>query len=248
MWFSYLTLDAPAPELDYDLAVSSDARRDAVAGGRGVWPPARRSRCCRRPRACRPGRSPSRAAPGWRRWRSAGRGGTPRARTRGRHERGPRETAATVAAGPDDADRSGPRPGPPALSARSGSATTGAPAPPTSPGGWWRWPAIALAVALLVGAAAFALATGGGRDPGPAALGPGDVTVELDIEHSVFATERAAGRRGHPGAVRGRQRRPDQPRADRRRARGARPPRGRPRGAAPVDPRRGVGGPPPTRR
>jgi uncharacterized cupredoxin-like copper-binding protein len=58
------------------------------------------------------------------------------------------------------------------------------------PGGWWRWPAIALAVALLTGAAAFAVAAGGGGEPEPAVLGPGDVTVELDIEHSLFGTER----------------------------------------------------------
>ena len=34
MWLSYLTLDAPAAELDYDLAVSTEPGRDAVAGRR----------------------------------------------------------------------------------------------------------------------------------------------------------------------------------------------------------------------
>jgi uncharacterized cupredoxin-like copper-binding protein len=55
--------------------------------------------------------------------------------------------------------------------------------------GWFGWLAIALAVTVLVGGASLAVATAGGA-PEPEALGPGDVTVEMDIEHSLFTSER----------------------------------------------------------
>ena len=78
MWLSYMTLEAPAGELDYDLAVSRPARRHAVARRR------RRARARGDPRAAAgDGGLPAVAArrPGprrgrWPRW--AGRGGTRR--------------------------------------------------------------------------------------------------------------------------------------------------------------------------
>lgn len=50
----------------------------------------------------------------------------------------------------------------------------------------WRWPAVAVAVA--VGAAGLGVARLAGGDPPPPAMGPGDVTVEIDVEHSLYAT------------------------------------------------------------
>jgi uncharacterized cupredoxin-like copper-binding protein len=50
----------------------------------------------------------------------------------------------------------------------------------------WRWPAAALAVAVAVGAAGLGVARLAGGDPPPPAMGPGDVTVEIDVEHSLF--------------------------------------------------------------
>jgi uncharacterized cupredoxin-like copper-binding protein len=53
-----------------------------------------------------------------------------------------------------------------------------------------RWVAAAVVAAAAATAAGYgvAAATGGSREP--AVLGPGDVTVRLDIEHSLFAPER----------------------------------------------------------
>jgi plastocyanin len=50
----------------------------------------------------------------------------------------------------------------------------------------WRWPAAALAVAVAVGAAGLGVARLAGGDPPPPAMGPGDVTVQLDVDHSLF--------------------------------------------------------------
>jgi len=50
----------------------------------------------------------------------------------------------------------------------------------------WRWTAGALAVALALGAAGLGVSRVAGGDPPPPAMGPGDVTVEMDIEHSLY--------------------------------------------------------------
>jgi plastocyanin len=52
----------------------------------------------------------------------------------------------------------------------------------------WRWPVAALAVAVGVGAAGLGVARLAGGDPPPPTMGPGDVTVEIDVEHSLYAT------------------------------------------------------------
>ena len=51
-----------------------------------------------------------------------------------------------------------------------------------------RWPLVLAAAgsATAVAAGGFALAAAGGDDPVARALGPGDVTVELHVEHSLF--------------------------------------------------------------
>ena len=49
----------------------------------------------------------------------------------------------------------------------------------------WRWQVAAAVAALAVGAAGLAVSRAGG-DPPPPAMGPGDVTVEVDIEHSLY--------------------------------------------------------------
>ena len=60
--------------------------------------------------------------------------------------------------------------------------------------------AVAGCGALLAGLAALGLAAGdagaGARPGGPAVLGPGEVTVELGIEHSTFDTARIRVRQG----------------------------------------------------
>ena len=75
--------------------------------------------------------------------------------------------------------------------------STPAPAPPAGAGdrggpvrarrGWWRWGGAALAAALIVTASAYGVLALRADDPGAPALGPGDVTVRLDIEHSLFS-------------------------------------------------------------
>jgi uncharacterized cupredoxin-like copper-binding protein len=45
-------------------------------------------------------------------------------------------------------------------------------------------------VGLVVGGAGSALAAVRAGDSGPAALGPGTVTVEIDVEHSLFSADR----------------------------------------------------------
>jgi uncharacterized cupredoxin-like copper-binding protein len=49
-----------------------------------------------------------------------------------------------------------------------------------------RWSVAAVAVAVAVGAAGLGVARLAGGVPPPPTAGPGDVTVELDIEHSLF--------------------------------------------------------------
>jgi uncharacterized cupredoxin-like copper-binding protein len=44
----------------------------------------------------------------------------------------------------------------------------------------------AAAVAVAVGGAGLGMSRLAGGDPPPPAMGPGDVTVELDVEHSLF--------------------------------------------------------------
>jgi uncharacterized cupredoxin-like copper-binding protein len=53
-----------------------------------------------------------------------------------------------------------------------------------------RWIAAAMAVGVAVGGAGFAVAEITAGDPTPAALGPGTVTVELDVEHSLYSPDR----------------------------------------------------------
>lgn len=57
-------------------------------------------------------------------------------------------------------------------------------------GPWWRALAAAAAAALAAGTAAYGVA-GWTTDPAAApVLGPGDVTVRVDVEHSLFAPDR----------------------------------------------------------
>jgi uncharacterized cupredoxin-like copper-binding protein len=49
-----------------------------------------------------------------------------------------------------------------------------------------RWSVAAVAVAVAVGAAGLGVARLADRDAPPPAMGPGDVTVEIDVEHSLF--------------------------------------------------------------
>ena len=50
----------------------------------------------------------------------------------------------------------------------------------------WPWLVAGVTVAVGVASAGFAVAAAGTEDPPDAALGPGDVTVELHVEHSLF--------------------------------------------------------------
>ena len=73
-----------------------------------------------------------------------------------------------------------------------------APAPPAGAGdpggptaragrGWWRWAGAALVAALVVTGSAYGGLALRADEPEARALGPGDVTVRLDIEHSLFS-------------------------------------------------------------
>ena len=158
MWLSYMTLDAPADELDYDLAVATRPGRHAVAGRRG------RARSGRGPGAAAGAGAAGVAVRGGRcgRRRGAGRGLVAAERVRGRSLRrdgrrpGGWRPAAVVTAvdhGPARRRTGGPRPA---------AATEAAPPRRRLPG--WRWP---------VGAAVAAAGGGGGRArrvPAPAAI------------------------------------------------------------------------------
>ena len=67
------------------------------------------------------------------------------------------------------------------------------PARPGPSGSRWRWRrrlALALAVGAGLAAAGYGLdAALGDDDPAPPALGPGEVTVQVDVEHSLFEPE-----------------------------------------------------------
>jgi uncharacterized cupredoxin-like copper-binding protein len=52
-----------------------------------------------------------------------------------------------------------------------------------------RWLAAAVAIAAAVAGAGYAAAPGAADDPVAPPLGPGDVTVQLDVEYSLFHTE-----------------------------------------------------------
>ena len=54
----------------------------------------------------------------------------------------------------------------------------------------WRWGVAALVAAVAVTALAYGALAAARDDPADPALGPGDVTVRLDIEHSLFSPER----------------------------------------------------------
>jgi uncharacterized cupredoxin-like copper-binding protein len=58
---------------------------------------------------------------------------------------------------------------------------------PRGPGRWWA--VAATVVALAVAVLGVAVSTAMADDPVPRALGPGDVTVQVDIEHSLFVPE-----------------------------------------------------------
>ena len=72
-----------------------------------------------------------------------------------------------------------------------GRSLVAAPAATGRPGGErrtrrWPWLVASVAVAAGVAGAGFAVSAGGTEDPGGLTLGPGDVTVELHVEHSLF--------------------------------------------------------------
>ncbi|HEY7072004.1 MAG TPA: hypothetical protein VH479_17895, partial [Acidimicrobiales bacterium] len=75
---------------------------------------------------------------------------------------------------------SAPAPAPPAGAGEPGGPTRGR-------RGWWPWGGAALAAALVVTAATYGVLALRAHDPEAPALGPGDVTVRLDIEHSLFS-------------------------------------------------------------
>jgi uncharacterized cupredoxin-like copper-binding protein len=52
---------------------------------------------------------------------------------------------------------------------------------------WSRWGAAALVAAVLVSGLAYGALAVTAEDPAAPVLGPGDVTVRLDIEHSLFS-------------------------------------------------------------
>lgn len=60
-----------------------------------------------------------------------------------------------------------------------------APGPTRTP--WWRWGAAALVAAMVVSGLAYGALAATAEDPTAPTLGPGDVTVRLDIEHSLFS-------------------------------------------------------------
>ncbi len=76
-------------------------------------------------------------------------------------------------------------------------AVTSAPGQPTgdAPSSGRRRPrrwvvlAVALVVALAVGGAGYAVEAATSDDPTPSLVGPGEVTVQVDVEHSLFAPE-----------------------------------------------------------
>ena len=71
-------------------------------------------------------------------------------------------------------------------------AAAGGPATPGRSGARWRWRrwlALALAVGAGVAAAGYGLDAILGDDPAAPALGPGEVTVQVDVEHSLFEPE-----------------------------------------------------------
>jgi len=78
-----------------------------------------------------------------------------------------------------------------APSAPAPAPAAGAGDPPRAPRTrWWRWGAAALVAAVVVSGLAYgtlAVTAEDAPDPVAPALGPGDVTVRLDIEHSLFS-------------------------------------------------------------
>ena len=195
MWFSYLSVDAPAGELDYDLAVAAGPGTPSLvdAGVPGPTP----CPCCRG-RGRRPGRSPS----------GGGRGG--RARRRLVAAAPGRRDVVRWAGGPG-----GRRPvdvGPRSTGRgdrRTPAAGAGRRRPARAADPGWRWAATPRSWPSRSAGA-------GSQCRGPAARPPaggaraGGRDGRVDIEQSVFATS-SCGSRGQPGAVRGGQRRSDRP-------------------------------------
>ena len=79
---------------------------------------------------------------------------------------------------------------PPSASPADGVTVAGG---PSSPRRWVRrprwWLTAAAGVALVVGCAGYGVAALAADDPVAPALGPGEVTVQIDVEHSLFAPE-----------------------------------------------------------
>ncbi len=79
---------------------------------------------------------------------------------------------------------------PPSASPADGVTAAGGPSSPRRSGRrprWWL--AAAAGVALAVGCAGYGVAALAADDPVAPALGPGEVTVQIDVEHSLFAPE-----------------------------------------------------------
>ena len=77
-----------------------------------------------------------------------------------------------------------------AVPTRGDGAVAGDPdgaAPVASRRAWRRWPAGAAVTALAVAAAGYGVTALTAGEAETAALGPGEVTVELDVEHSLFS-------------------------------------------------------------
>ncbi len=79
---------------------------------------------------------------------------------------------------------------PPSASPAAGVTAAGGPSSPRRSGRRPRWRlAAAAGVALAVGCAGYGVAALAADDPVAPALGPGEVTVQIDVEHSLFAPE-----------------------------------------------------------
>ena len=73
----------------------------------------------------------------------------------------------------------------------SGGTTEPAPAPGRRPrGGALRWVAAAVVAATAATAAGYGVVAATSGPAGPEVLGPGDVTVQVDVEHSLFTPDR----------------------------------------------------------
>ena len=98
----------------------------------------------------------------------------------------------TPVGGRQTADRAAGRAGP-------GGSTGGAAAavaPPAPGGRRWPWLVASVVSAAAVTGIGYAVAAAGADDPAVPAIGPGDVTVELQAEYSLFETTEIAVLKG----------------------------------------------------